>query len=216
MSVKDYTVHAVGKGMIKDFVKDLHYTHSIHGVRMKYNFALMDGGDLIGAAVYGQSGMPVWTKYVEKKKHLIELRRLVCVDEAPTNTESYFVGQTLKWLKNNTLIKKVISYADPAYGHEGTIYKATNFEYLGKTSPYKVIMYNGKRYHARTKGVRYGKRSPKEGYYKPIALKLQKALENGEAEYKKEEGKHIYLYDLESRRSEQEKEEIKRLTRGLD
>jgi hypothetical protein len=37
----------------------------------------------------------------------------------------------------------IISYADTTYGHEGVIYKATNFKFMGQTSPGRVIMYKG-------------------------------------------------------------------------
>ena len=53
----------------------------------------------------------------------MELRRLCCIDETPKNTESYFIGRTLRWLRKNTGYKVVVSYADTHHGHEGTIYK---------------------------------------------------------------------------------------------
>ena len=50
--------------------------------------------------MYGQIAMAnVWKKYVSKEKDLIELRRLCCIDNTPKNTESYFIGFTLRWLK---------------------------------------------------------------------------------------------------------------------
>ena len=44
----------------------------------------------------------------------------------------------------------IVSFADQHYGHSGTIYKASNFEYLGETSPARVLMVDGKEYHDRT------------------------------------------------------------------
>ena len=52
-----------------------------------------------------------------------ELRRLVCIDDTPKNTESYFIGQTFKWLKKNTDIEVIVSFADEEEGHTGVIYK---------------------------------------------------------------------------------------------
>ena len=40
----------------------------------------------------------------------MELRRLVCIDDTPKNTESYFIGKTLRWLKHNTDVEVVVSF----------------------------------------------------------------------------------------------------------
>ena len=129
-----------------------------------------------------------------RREDIIELRRLCCIDDTPKNTESYFIGKTLKWLLRNTSIKKVISYADNTYGHRGVIYQASNFKHLGKTAKGRVIMWQGKRYHDKTIRTKY------KGELKPFAKRVKEALEKGEAYYEETKGKEIYLYDLEGRR----------------
>lgn len=195
MSVKDYDVVLCERNEIRDFIEHWHYSHNINGLISDYCFKLMDGDEMIGAMIYGRMAMAnVWKKYGEKQEDVIELRRLVTIDDTPKNTESYFIGQTLKWMRDNTDIKTIVSYADPEYGHEGVIYKATNFELIGKTAKGRVIFYNGKKYHDKAIRTRY------KGKLKPFAVELRQALENGEAYYKKTQGKNIYIYDLESRR----------------
>ena len=131
MSVKDFVVTPCDRQEIKEFIEYWHYSNNVNGVNSPYCFKLLDKGDLIGAMMYGWISMAgVWKKYVSEEKHLIELRRLCCIDDTPKNTESYFIGRTLRWMKNNTDIKKVISYADKTYNHEGGIYKASNFKHL--------------------------------------------------------------------------------------
>lgn len=210
MSVTDYTVKLVNREYIESFMEKWHYTDSINGVHTDYCFALLEGRRLIGASIYGRVAMPnAWRKFVDSEDEILELRRLACIDDTPKNTESFFIGQTLKWLIHNTLYKKIVSYADPEFGHEGIIYQATNFEYKGQGNPAKVIYWNDEMYHIRSRDNKY------KGKLKPFAKKLRKALEDGEAYYKKVEGKHIYLYDLENRRSKQEKKRIENLWRGL-
>lgn len=60
---------------------------------------------------------------------VIELNRLWCDDAMPRNTESWFVSRALAALP--PLI--VLSYADTAVGHDGTVYRACNFHYAGWT-----------------------------------------------------------------------------------
>ena len=203
-SVTEYKVRKVGRPVVRDFVEKWHYSGSINGVISDYCFGLYDEGELIGAIIYGKIAMAnVWKKYVDNKEDIIELRRLCCIDDTPKNTESYFIGQTLQWLLENTLHKKVISYADPNFGHTGIVYKATNFSMIGQTAPGRVIRYNGDTWHDKTIRTKY------KGELKPFARKIKEALEEGRAHYEKTEGKYIYIYDLESRRSKRQEKEIK-------
>ena len=190
-----YTVEPCERKEIRDFIEKWHYSHNINGLLSQYCFKLMDGDTMVGAMIYGGLGMAnCWKKYAENKEDIIELRRLCCIDDTPKNTESYFIGKTLKWLLKNTSIKKVISYADNTYGHRGVIYQASNFKHLGKTAKGRVIMWQGKRYHDKTIRTKY------KGELKPFAKRVKEALEKGEAYYEETKGKEIYLYDLEGRR----------------
>ena len=190
-----YTVEPCERKEIRDFIEKWHYSHNINGLLSQYCFKLLDGDTMVGAMIYGGLGMAnCWKKYAENKEDIIELRRLCCIDNTPKNTESYFIGKTLKWLLKNTSIKKVISYADNTYGHRGVIYQASNFKHLGKTAKGRVIMWQGKRYHDKTIRTKY------KGELKPFAKRVKEALEKGEAYYEETKGKEIYLYDLEGRR----------------
>lgn len=81
-------------------------------------------------------------------------------DSAEYNTESYFLGQTFKWLRNNDKdVWVLIAYSDPMYGHVGYIYQATNWLYQGNnTMLVKGYLHyiNGEWLHPRTCVARYG------------------------------------------------------------
>ena len=190
--VKNYKVSICRRRDISGFIGHWHYSKNVNGIASDYNFKLVDEeNNLIGAMMYGKIAMAdVWKKYAEKEDDLIELRRLCCIDNTPKNTESFFIGKTLKWLKQNTDFKKVISYADTTYNHEGTIYKASNFKHIGLTAKGKVIMYKGQRFH--DKSIR----TFSNGKLKPFAKKIKEALETGEAKYEDTKPKHIYIYEL--------------------
>ena len=191
--VKSFVVSICDRREVRDFIETWHYSHNINGLQSEYCFKLLDNDTLIGAMIYGKIAMRnVWKKYAEKEEDIIELRRLCCIDNTPKNTESYFIGKTLRFLKQNTELKNVISYADMTYGHEGTIYKASNFEHLGMTAKGRVIRYNGKLYHDKTIRTKY------KGELKPFAKKIKDALDTGEAKYEQTKGKHIYMYKLRS------------------
>ena len=152
LKVTDFTIEPVERKVIQSFVHKWHYSHSTNGVQQTQCFALFNGEKMIGAMMYALPSMKsTAAKYnPDNPLRCWELRRLCCIDDTPTNTESYFIGQTLKWLRRNTDIEVVISYADLEFGHEGVIYKATNFIHLGKSGGGRVLMVDGKKYHARS------------------------------------------------------------------
>lgn len=190
--VRDFTVELCERTEIKGFVEKWHYSENINGLTIDYVFKLLDtSNNIIGVMIYGKIAMAnVWKKYAENESDLTELKRLCCIDNTPRNTESYFIGKTIKYIKKHTNIKRIISYADMTYNHEGTIYKATNFKHIGVTAKGKVIMYNNKRYHDKTIRTKY------KGELKPFAKVIKEALECGEAKYVNTLGKHIYIYEL--------------------
>ena len=148
MSVKNYTVSLCNRNEIKEFIETYHYSKNINGISSPYCFKLLDNGDMIGAMVYGYIAMQgVWKKYAEKETDLIELRRLCCVDDTPKNAESFLIGRSLRKLTKDWGGKIVVSYADAEYGHSGTIYKASNFKYLGHKKGARIIVHGDKKYH---------------------------------------------------------------------
>ena len=150
--VSDFIIEPVPRSAIQSFVHKWHYSHDTNGVQQTQCFALFDNMKMIGAMIYALPSMKsTAAKYnPDNPLRCWELRRLCCIDDTPTNTESYFIGQTLKWLRRNTDIEVVISYADLEFGHEGVIYKATNFIHLGKSGGGRVLVVDGKKYHARS------------------------------------------------------------------
>lgn len=176
---------------IEPFIEKWHYSKSINGVRDTYCFKLMSNGVMIGAALFGALGMAGnWKKFGEFESDVLELRRLCCIDNTPKNTESFFIGRCLRWLKQNTDVKIVVSYADPNHKHVGTIYKASNFKFAGMSQGGRMIKYDGWYYHDKAIRSKY------KGKLKRFAIKLKLALEEGSARYVECLGKYCYVYPI--------------------
>ena len=193
MKVTDFTVELVQRNAVVGFIEKYHYSHNINGVQSYYHFGLFRDGkfglpEMIGAMLYAMPSMPSTAKKYNpiNPTKCFELRRLVCIDDTPTNTESYFIGQTFKWLKQNTDIEVIVSFADEEYGHSGIIYKATNFEYLGTTSPSKKLIVDGKEYHSRSLNQSD----------RPYGRELKRRYDAGDENiyWKNTKFKHIYVY----------------------
>lgn len=90
----------------------------------------------------------------------LTLTRLWLADALPHNSESYVIGQTVRWLRQHTPVKFLLSYADPAAGHVGTIYQATNWLYTGLSQAQPALdLGDGIARHTRSVGSALGTHS---------------------------------------------------------
>jgi len=196
IAVKEMKVEEVPVQAIREVIESNHYSANINGVAAKHCFRLRYEGIVLGGIIYGSMAMAnQWKKYADKESDITELRRLACIDDTKKNTESYFIGGTLRWMKKHTKYKRVISYADETHGHTGVVYKATNFKHVGYTKPGKMIRFNGRLYHDKTIRTKYKDKNG-EVKLKPYAIEINDALAKGEAEWVETQHKSIYIYNL--------------------
>ena len=207
MSVTEFTVEEIPRKSTVKFIEKHHYSHNVNGVQSLYHFGLYREGNfglptMIGAMMYAHPSMPATAAKYNPINHdkCLELRRLVCIDDTPKNTESYFIGKTLRWLKRNTDKEVIVSFADQYHGHTGVIYKATNFEHYGETSKGTILMVDGKEMHSRSLNQKY----------RPYSRELKRRYEAGDENifWKNTKPKHIYVYYLNKK--------IKRQIKKLD
>lgn len=69
-------------------------------------------------------------------KQVLSLTRLVCLPDAPQNAASFLIAGSIKLINADGRFCSLVTYADEARGHSGAIYRATNWEYVGRTGPY--------------------------------------------------------------------------------
>jgi hypothetical protein len=120
--------------------------------------------------------------------HCLVLTRLWLSEYLPKNSESRCIGVVLRSLKRNTSLKFVVTYADPAQGHLGTIYQATGWLYTGLSEA--MPMYDigdGKARHSRSLSHAYGTHSLAHFSKHGVQVKLVP-----------QQAKHRYIYFLDS------------------
>lgn len=169
--------------VIQPIIERVHYSHSIFGITTTKCFSVSLDSCVVGGAVFGRpAGMGVAKKYSPDGRPLVELRRFVLEDFCPRNSESRVLGVMLRALRKQG-VAVVLSYADPAHGHAGLIYRAAGFEYVGVTS---------KRKHWMWKGKKYPDRNVHQTNF-PFHKELRAAIADGSATPVKIPGKHIYV-----------------------
>ena len=181
--VREYTIQRITASVARPFVAVWHYSKTLPGCR--YYFGLYHNDSLIGVAAYGEPAMRHQARCYDCD---IELRRLCLIDDTPKNAESRFISLTLKYLKKEG-VKAVLSLADPEHSHQGTIYKASNFEYLGeeKGGGSRLIHIDGIEVHSRTCWAIYGTSGIQS---------LKKLLGQDRVDGRNKKRKHVYRYVL--------------------
>lgn len=148
--VSKVSVREISSSVAKEMIVKKHYTHAWTACRYALGIFYKTESEshfgdekLIGCMVYGfPVGAKAPTSVCEgmTKDHILELTRLYCDDGYGSNIESYALGQSFKWIKENDKnIKLLISYADNGQEHLGKIYQATNWRYEGISSQMNLM-----------------------------------------------------------------------------
>lgn len=130
--MEKYEVKQIEYKDTKDFILKKHYAQRMPSISWAFGLFLKE--EMVGVLTIGKPASHALCKGIlgEDMAHKVyELNRLITNDGLKKNALSFFVGRTLKLLKEKDLI--IVSYADTGMNHHGYIYQATNFIYTGKT-----------------------------------------------------------------------------------
>jgi len=189
----DYTIKRITNEEARQIIVNNHYSHS--WTSCKYAIGLYKANLIVGVAVYGHPvgrNAALSVSPLVNEKEVLELTRLWISDSEGKNTESWFLGQTFRWLREYASdIKVLISYSDPNAGHVGIIYQATNWLYQGRNSDSKWYLINGELLHPRTVYSRFGTRAMEELNKMPVIKHV---------EIVEVERKYRYIYILTGKR----------------
>ena len=188
VSPREFTITTCRFRDISPIFEKYHYKGKHMGGGVSFHLALMWGDVVVGGATIGKTRHD--KKYSENgARSVLEIRRMALLDECPYNSESYFLSKIIRYIKTNTDVDAVISYADMSVGHVGTIYKASNFKLIGHTAPSKHVFWKGVRYHPRSLTID-----------RPYSYVMREAVKTGEAIITTGEPKSIYWFDIKRKR----------------
>ncbi|MFQ6025899.1 MAG: DNA methyltransferase [Dehalococcoidia bacterium] len=173
--------------LARDLLVKYHYLHSLPGGTC-LAFGVFLGNRLLGALTLGVGPSNVFSLVDgATPDDCLTLTRLWLSDELPYNSESRVLGLVLKSLCRHTGLKFLVSYADPAQGHLGTIYQATNWVYTGLSQATPLYdLGDGQPRHSRSLSHALGTHSVVYLRAKGVAVQLVP-----------QQAKHRYLYFLD-------------------
>lgn len=144
MSIKNlYYIEQIDNSIAIKVVIEHHYLHRRPPAIISYGLFERASKKLVGVIIYGNPTSPsaVTSLFIKPENiNVYELNRLWIQDNTPKNSESYFISNTMKLLNREV----ILSFSDPSHGHNGTIYQACNFLYLGITKKNKDLKIKNK------------------------------------------------------------------------
>jgi hypothetical protein len=134
-----------------------HYLHAMPKAPIVC-FTVRGGGVLVGGSVF-TAGARLSHKILGAAAPgaVLTLARFWLADDLPKNAESRVLSYMLRWLQRHGHWRAVVSFADPAAGHVGTIYQATGWLFVGATAAESYIeLIDGALHHPRSVYTHYG------------------------------------------------------------
>jgi hypothetical protein len=146
------------KDTVKRLIEDNHYSHKMPQA-IKYRFGLYYNGEIKGVAVFSvpANRFTITSIFENETQHIgIELSRFFTYDDTPKNFESYCLKRCFEYIKLNSDVDVIVSYADPNFNHAGYLYQALNGTYLGQTGSEIRYFYKGQLWTRRSLGRQKG------------------------------------------------------------
>lgn len=138
LRAQDWCVRPAPLAVAQALVSEHHYARGgsntacyVHGL---YNKA---SGEIHGVAWWlpptrvacESVNRPNWTR-------VLSLTRLVITPGTPKNACSFLLSRSVKLIRRDGRFVSLVTYADESQGHSGHIYRASNWQYVGRTGPY--------------------------------------------------------------------------------
>lgn len=179
----DWCSHEAAKYAVEHW----HYSRRMPRGKLA-KLGVWEDGQFIGCVLFGQGNGRLGTSYGLTMQQSAELSRVAL--KVHNHPVSRIVSLSIKIMHRSfPSISLLVSYADPSQGHNGGIYQAMNWIYVGSSAPdIKYIDKTGQEWHSRSISkdgfkIQFGRRT----YTPPVSECLAIPLPP----------KHKYLYPLD-------------------
>jgi hypothetical protein len=118
-------------------------------------YAAYEDGRFIGTVVFGHgANHNLAAPFGLRQAEVVELVRVALGPEHATPTTQVVAAGLQLLHVEHPHLRLVVSYADSAHGHIGTLYQAGNWHYLGPSTA-SVVVIGGRAFHRRSLHQRY-------------------------------------------------------------
>lgn len=134
-SPKKFSILLIDKKVAASVYSKYHYFGD-KDFLSSFSFGAIYEGEVFGAVTFGiPNAKNIKGLYSsDEQKGVLEITRMAFKPESPRNSCSRIISKAIKIIKKRYPLRLVITYADTAQGHDGTVYRASNFTYHGLTA----------------------------------------------------------------------------------
>ena len=160
---RDLYVRPIDRNTARLICEKRHYLRSYPGGGL-LNLGVFADHALVGVAVFGVGPYNVHRYFTDANRgQVITLARFWLDDRCGRNSESRILRVICRLLRRGqNTAKAVVAYSDPTAGHDGAIYRAAGFAYLGTSEATPLYrLPDGSVHHGRSIGHGFGTRSLK-------------------------------------------------------
>lgn len=187
MPTSDFLLAPCDRSAAAYAVEHWHYSARMPRGKLVCFGAWDTGKRFLGAVIFGHGAIPeIGEPYGLSQLEVCELVRVALRERQVAKTSAVVAAALRQLRRENPGLRLVVSYADSAEGHLGTIYQATNWLYAG-SSVADSFRINGERIHGRSVNHRYGTKR----------LDWLRANVDPNVEVLRDLPKHRYLFPLD-------------------
>ena len=146
-------LNKINKAKAKAFIQNRHYS-PIMPKLTKHYMGVFVNNELQGVITFGWGTRPKHTIQALfpdlDTQDYFEIGKMCMDDSMPRNSESQMIRHSVRWLKENTNIKYLFTWADGIVGKVGYVYQGSNFLYGGAGWTDTYVTDKGEKIHPRT------------------------------------------------------------------
>ena len=138
-------------------VERWHYSRTMPTGKL-IKFGVWEHDLCVGVIVYGRGATPhLAGSFGVDQTEIAECVRIAMLDGHDTPVSQALMATVRVLRRTQPDIRVLVSFADIEQDHHGGVYQAANWVYTGTTGEQRFIRVNGRVYHPRSLGARYGK-----------------------------------------------------------
>lgn len=132
LRASDFLVADADKDEARAFIRQYHYSRGCSNTHVHMH-GLFNSGELLGVAQWlPPTRVAAESVNKDRWQRVLSLSRLAVHPDVPTNGASFLLGRSIRIIHSEQKWVSLVTYADDFMGHTGQIYRATNWEYVGR------------------------------------------------------------------------------------
>lgn len=137
LSKRDYEVRSISHAEGIAFIQQHHYAKGGSRTSVYMHGLFRKADDVLMGVCMWLPPTRVCAESVNRENwtRVLSLTRLAVHPEVPGNGASFLMAASMKMIRKEGKWASLVTYADTFMGHTGAIYKATNWTYVGLSSP---------------------------------------------------------------------------------